>query len=503
MKDLFGRRKIYTVSDVITADNVVAEVNRALADHAKNVIEEDYLYWYRRGKQPILSRKKEIRKEICNKVVQNVASEIVAFKNGYFLTKPTFYVSRKSKSGKVNKMNDYLYLSGKAEADNSLVDWLHTVGVGVLFVESVDDEDAPVKTYSVNPMQAFVAYSRRPGNEPVMGVNIVNTGERTTANEDIYALDVFTKDTIFRLEGTIYVNGKKPVVPSNAVKIIGTEPNMLGEIPIIEYTYDRNRMGAFEAVLPLLDALNDVQSNREDGIAQFIQSLMIFYNCQLGEDENGKTITPHYIRESGAIFLKSVGQDKADLKILSEQLDQNQTQTLVNDLLKQICDIAGIPMSTNTSAGTSDNTGAVYLRSGWASADTLARNTEDLYRESDRRFTKIFLNILDKKQLISDIKAYDVDVQFTRNEMDNLLVKTQGALNLKQLGLAPEIVLAKSGVSNDPVNDIEMSKEYIDRAYGNTEPNNPNEMASNGTGDNNGRDKVDESANSGDREGVK
>jgi hypothetical protein len=49
--------------------------------------------------------------------------------------------------------------------------------------------------------------------------------------------------------------------------------------------------------------------------------------------------------------------------------------------------------------------------------------------------------------------------------MDNLLVKTQGALNLKQLGLAPEIVLARSGVSNDPEGDIAKSKNYIEQAF--------------------------------------
>ena len=50
--------------------------------------------------------------------------------------------------------------------------------------------------------------------------------------------------------------------------------------------------------------------------------------------------------------------------------------------------------------------------------------------------------------------------------MDNLLVKTQGALNLKQLGLSPEIVLARSGVSNDPVGDIANSRKYIDKIWG-------------------------------------
>ena len=103
----------------------------------ENMLEMDYLYWYRRGDQPVLSRTKAVRPEINNKVVENHASEIVAFKNGYFLTQPAFYISRKedqSVTKKVKRLNEYLYLSGKQQADNLVTDWFHTVGVGIIYV---------------------------------------------------------------------------------------------------------------------------------------------------------------------------------------------------------------------------------------------------------------------------------------------------------------------------------------------------------------------------------
>jgi len=43
-------------------------------------------------------------------------------------------------------------------------------------------------------------------------------------------------------------------------------------------------MDSFEAVLPLLDALNTVISNRIDGIEQFVQSFMKFVNCDIDEE---------------------------------------------------------------------------------------------------------------------------------------------------------------------------------------------------------------------------
>ena len=465
---LFGRRKIYTANEMITAENVIDELNAALSYHFVNVQEMDYLYWYRRGVQPILNRKKEVRPEINNKVVENIASEIVAFKNGYFLTQPTFYVARKKGdelTDKLNQLNDYLYLSGKTAADNEVVDWFHTCGLGVIYVDAAGEGDIPAKAYAIDPRQAFVVYSRRPGNAPVMGVNMVVTGKDNGTTKLMF--DVFTKTHIFHISGEMtgpLVSDGELISLSTAVNIESIEANALGEIPIIEYQYDYNRMGAFEGVESLLKNINAVQSNRVDGIEQFISSLLVFYNCALGEDEEGNPITPAYIRQAGAIFLKSIGQDKADLKEIAEQLDQTQTQVLIDDFMLQICSIAGVPLQTQTKSGTSDNTGAVYLRSGWATADTFARNTEDLFKISNKRFDRVFFKILKLKTGL-DILPSDVDIQFTRNEMDNLLVKTQGALNLKQLGLAPELVLAKSGVSNDPAGDVARSKEYIDAAY--------------------------------------
>lgn len=426
-------------------------------------MEMDYLYWYRRGEQPILNRTKQVRKEINNKVVENHAAEIVAFKNGYFLTQPAFYISRKedaSVTDKVKRLNEYLYLSGKQQADNIVTDWFHTVGLGNIYVTPYQDEECPVRAYALDPRSSFVVYSRNPGNEPVMGVNIVVSAE----TEVIF--DVFTKDNVFRVSGGItgeIITGT-PIV-GTAIQILSKETNVLREIPIIEYQYENTRMGSFEPVLSLLDQINNVQSNRVDGIEQFIQSLMIFYNCQLGEDEQGNQITPAYIREAGAIFLKSIGQDKADLKILSEQLDQTQTQVIVDNLYQQILTICGMPSTTKGGSSTSDTGQAVFLRDGWEQANTFARNTGDLFRVSNRYFDKIFIKILNRKTDLA-IKLFDFELQFVRNETANVLVKTQAAMNLKELGFSPELAFAKSGVSNDPVADVSNSEQYIRAKWG-------------------------------------
>ena len=455
---LFGRRQIFSTVDELTEDNIIYEVNSALSYHVQNLLEEDYLYWYRRGLQPILNRTKEVRPEINNKVTENHADEIVSFKNGYFLTQPAFYVSRKEDeevSEKVEELNEYLYESGKQVADNQIVDWFHTVGKGVLYVKPGEDDEPPVVAYALDPRSAFVVYSLEPGNKPVMGIN-------TVVSEGKVRVDAFTKDKVFKLSGielgTMMTDNHNYTVTVTAIDEV--KSNVLGEIPIIEYQYNSVNMGAFESVIPLLNAVNNVMSNRMDGVEQFIQSLVVATNVDLEEG-----VTANDIRQAGMIVLKSINDNKADFKILSEQLNQSETQVLVDYLYQQILTICGMPNSTKGKYSTSDTGTAVLARDGWYQADTVARNTEDLFIKANKQFDKILIKILKQKKLL-DIDINDFKLQFVRNETVHIQSKAQALSTLLGAGVSPELSFGWSGVSNDPVSDVARSEKYLKMIWG-------------------------------------
>ena len=457
---LWGRLDIYATADEITAENVVGEVNTALPYHVQNLLQEDFLYWYRRNVQPILNRTKDVRPEIMNIVQENHADEIVAFKNGYFLTQPAFYVSRvESAQSKVDKLNEFLYRSDKQQVDNELADWFHMVGKAVCYVEPDrgNDAECPIHAYALDPRSAFVVYSLKAGNEPVMGVHMVVVDGKAK-------FDVYTKDTVYHLSGG--ATGKMLTTQVNhdflatAISLDSSEPNALGEIPIIEYRYNSINMGAFEAVIPLLDAINSVQSNRLDGVEQFIQSLAVATNCEFPDDT-----TANDIRKAGMIVLKSIGENKADFKILSEQLDQQQTQTLIDNLYEQVLRICAMPSTTKGGTSTSDTGSAVLLRDGYFQADAAARNTEDLFKKSNRQFDRIFTKILKTRGLL-DISLSDFELNFVRLETANIQSKAQSFQTLLAAGMHPVLAAAKSGVSNDPVADVEMSEPYLKMVWG-------------------------------------
>ena len=470
---LYGRRDIYSGVDEITRDNVIDEVNSALVYHWKNLEEEEYLYWYRRGLQPILQRTKERNTIVLNKVVENHAEEIVAFKNGYFLMEPARYVSRRSGAkSKVDKLNEYLYRSGKGDVDNALADWFHMVGKAALYIESNKDEDTPVRCYALDPRSAFVVYSLRPGNEPLYAVNMV-------MGADTVSIDVYTKDSVYRLSGAAKSGNASTEknFTATASEILNVEGNPLGAIPIIEYRYNSVNMGAFESVVYLLDAINNVQSNRIDGVEQFIQSIAVAVNCQFEDD-----VTADKIRKAGMIALRSVGENKADFRILSEELDQQQTQTLVDDLYDQALRICSMPTTTKGGKSTSDTGSAVIFRDGWEQAAASARNTEDLFKQSNRLFDKIFTDILRAKGLL-DIKLIDFELNFVRNETANVQSKAQAMQTMLAAGMHPELAFAKSGISNDPVADIKMSEPYLRMIWGDPSKADKVEEQTNGQGE--------------------
>ena len=457
---LCGRLDIFSSVDVLTAENVVQEVNSALEFHNTNIISEDYLYWYRRGLQPILNRTKERNAFILSKVTVNHYEEVVSFKNGFLLQAPVTYVSRRNGvKDKVDKLNEFVYRSGKYDADNIVADWFHTVGKGVLYIEETPDNDIPFRSYALDPRCAFVVYSMRPGNRPVYAVNVVRSG-------DDVLIDVYTEDLIYRLKGGYLGENTTgfPIFTTEAVSLIRIEKNLLGHIPIIEYRYNSVNEAAPECVIGIFDAINDIESNRCDGIAQFIQSIAVAVNCQFDDD-----VTADKIKKMGMIVLSSIGENKADFKLLTSELNQDQTQTLVDDLYETALRIVCMPSTTKGGRSTSDTQGAVIFRDGWEQAGAAARNTEDLWNRSDRYYRMIVLDILERRGLLKRLKPVDFQINWVMNETANVQSKAQSFQTLLAAGLHPELAAKKSGISNDPVADIKMSEKYLKMIWGDPE----------------------------------
>lgn len=151
-----GRRIIKTSVTEITDENVVDVLRKALATHELNRSEIDYLWKYYRGDQPIRNRVKDVRPEICNKITENRANEIVSFKVGYLCGEPIQYVSRNGGEEIVKQINtlaeDLKYVEAFARAG-----YIGTVGGVNIYTK----KDATKGTIVVATRQAVTIFNKK------------------------------------------------------------------------------------------------------------------------------------------------------------------------------------------------------------------------------------------------------------------------------------------------------------------------------------------------------
>lgn len=439
---LHGRRMIKTDETEVTIDNVVKILRKALPYHWKNRSEISYLWSYYKGRQPILNRVKDVRPEITNKIVENRANEIVSFKSGYLMGEPLQYVSRgnaENIADAINQLNEFVFAEEKPAKDKELADWFHICGTSYRMVlpdeMAGEDDESPFEIYTLDPRNTFVVYNNGLGNKPILGVKYVED-ENGVVHYSCYSDHEYFE-----------------IVES---KIVSYDTHILGEIPIIEYPLNMARIGAFELVIPLLDAINLTDSNRLDGVEQFIQALMLFHNVDISAEDFDE------LRERGAIKFKDIDpQLKAEINYLVSNLNQGETQTLVDHMYQTVLTICGMP-NRNGGSSTSDTGSAVIMRDGWSAAEARAKDSELMFKKSERIFLKVVLNIC-STLVDMNLKVRNVEIRFTRRNYENILQKAQVLdLMLKNEKIHPRLAFEHCGLFVDSDLAYALSAEYAD-----------------------------------------
>ena len=428
----YGRLKIYSDAKEITAANVVDEVNKAYAVHCRNQADIKTLWEYYRGRTKILTKKKEIREEINHKINENRAYEVVKFHKGYVFGEPIQYVRRENASAReaddviaaeINAFNGYMIDANKPACDNALSEWMYVAGLGYRLTLpnkewTPDGDESPLSLFSLDPMNTFVVRSSDIDEHVLMAVYCV---EREY-NEKVFS--VYTPKWYFELTGT-----------GNVV----TKPNPLGMIPIVEYPSENARLGVFEVAMSLLDAIDELQSNRMDDIVQFVNSFLGIFGGELDEDTYKK------LNEWKTLCLP----EGTDARYLSATLSQADVQTLKNDICQSIWTICGVP-NRNGGSSTSDTGSAVILRDGWEAAEARAKATEEVFKSSEKESLKVALRIL-RDTVGTKLRLSDITPHFTRRNYDNIASKSQVLIAmLNNPKIHPEVAYASCGMFPDP-----------------------------------------------------
>ena len=436
VKGCYGRKIAYTNVSKITPDNIVAVVGSCIGcfNYNKTVIE--YLWNYYKGDQPVHYREKTANEDINNRVSENHAYELVQFKVGQTYGEPIQFISRRDDDAinkAVDELNDYMADANKQEKDIKAGEWQSATGTSFKAIQFTGDKELPFRIVAPNPVNTFVIYNEST-EEPMLAVQELKdeTGEH-------YKL-CYTKSHECKLK-----NGK----------VLDWKLHGFGDIPIVEYPNNHERLSDIELVIDLLDAINNMQSNRMDSIQQFVEYWVKFVNCEIDKE------TFEEMKLSHALTVKSNNKDnKADVEIMTQELNQSESQVAKKDLWDNALAILAIPNKEGNTGG--DTQGAVELRNGWDFSKTRTKLKDPVVKSAEKRIAKVVLNVIrvkGKEELKIGIR--DFDVQINHSPTDNLVVKCQALQYLLQCGIHPLVAIKTVGLWGDAEKTFLESQPYL------------------------------------------
>lgn len=439
VRGCYGRKIAYTNVDTITANNVVKVIGSTIGIFNWNKPVIKYLWDYYKGDQPILYRHKLTNEDITNKIVENHAYEIVQFKVGQTYGEPIQFISRKDDET-INKavdiLNDFMADANKQEKDIKAGEWQSATGTSFKAVQPKNG-DVPFRIVAPTPMNTYVVYNEST-EEPMLVVQ-----ELKDEDGNWYKM-AFSDTMSFRIVDS---------------KVVEAKLHIYGEIPIVEFPNNHERISDIELVIGMLDAINNMQSNRMDSIQQFVEYWVKFVNCEVDTETFEKMKMNH------ALTVKSINKDnKSDVEIMTQELNQTQCQVAKDDLLDNLQAILAIPNRESQNSG-GDTQGAVSLRAGWDFSKTRAKQKDPIVKSAEKRLAIVTLNVLRLAGNDLKLSPRDFDVQINHSPLDNLYTKTQALAQMLQAGINPRIAVATCGLWGDAEKVSLQSQPYFDVLY--------------------------------------
>lgn len=431
---LKGRRKIYTDVKEITQENITDVLSKAMIIHEQNRDEIQRLLDFEKGEQPLV-REKVTRKEIDINSISNLANEITEFKLGYFWGNPVALVQKSDKlpkgsnpqedNGAISLLNDMYAAEFKDSKDQQLARYVEICGIGYQMIDikrNINDGDSLFDLLNLNPMFTFIVYSSNVFETPMLGV----TYSQNELGEKFFSC--YSKDTVYLLKN-IY---KKPTDEKTkkelewVFKKRSGEKNPLGEVPIIEFQRSFDRTGCFERQIDELNALNVLESDLVNDVAQTTQAN--WWGNDFEFKKNEETGEPETPVGGQWIMTSTTGNgNKPDIKALVLQYDYQGVLSNIQAKHDAILERAYVPKQSDPGGGSTGT--AMSLSSGWSAAESVACKEALVLKQSFQRRNKLALLAIQHSTVqntdagLNKLKWTDVEIRFIRQKTFDLSTK--------------------------------------------------------------------------------
>lgn len=418
--------------DYVGLDKIITSIlTESLPIHDKNRTDTLYLKGYLYGDQDIKEKEKYTREEINNKTVENWVWAFVDFKKSYLLGKPIQYVQiNNSENKEISILNQYVRYAHKKAKDMEIYGDALVCGRGFRYVNknrNFEEGKAPFEIINCNPEDTEVVYSSKLGNEQLFAYIVTNMVDYGKPATDDTGKDVEPKDYV---EIQVYLRNLVLTYSDKTgdLERIGEPVQLLyNEHIITEYYLNKKRISMVEIGKDLFDDINYLESLDKDDMEQFVNAILVFTNATVTEEDLDD------IKSLGAVCINSTEQKKASVDLLQGRLNATDTQTYYNRLLSALHQILGVPMSSENGGITYGDTGQAKLTGqGYTDAGIRSEGDTTMFGVCDMQSLEVILKICKKvtNSKIKELNVSDIDNKFQREMSENLLVKTQGLMNL-------------------------------------------------------------------------
>lgn len=453
------------IGDTLDETTIAREVANSLSVHRKNAADHRALKNIYLGDQEILYRDSTDRRA-DNRVVVNFAQAFTRDITGYSYGSGIQYVARNAdKLEEVQKLNGMLVAEMKNAINKSMGDNQSIGGRGFIAVlpDSLERNGVPFEFLDLDPENTEVVYSTYNTNVPVFAYT---TFTGTKKGKKVYIWKVWTAQRCYTVTSED-ANLRKGVAILPTELSMGSEtvvmpytPNLIGEIPIVEYRNNQFGLGDWECAIPLFNAINNMASDSLNDVEQAVVSYLALFGVDkdaLDEEEMAA------MRTNRLLIFNGVPGINQDAKFVTNQLDgasANQLRAYFEAALKVI---VGIPDRDTGQAG-SDTGVSAQIRTGSGDLEIVAQNKCLYTVAAERRTLRIILKILELTGNKLDLAESDVDIEIPRSKTDNLQSKVQAGATMYGMDMDLVDIAKAMDLSTDMAGMVSRWRENIAQA---------------------------------------
>lgn len=234
--------------------------------------------------------------------------------------------------------------------------------------------------------------------------------------------------------------------------------HFFGGVPVIAYVNNEQRQGDFEQVTDLIDAYNQLMSDRVTDKKKFVDSLLVFFGMTLAEGQEEKMAQEKFI--DGAPL-------DARAEYIQKTFNEAEVQTLAEALVREIHkQTMTVDMSDERFAG---NSSGQALKLKLLTMSLLVKGkTQQMTKGLQERWS-LYNNWLVTKGAMQPVGINDVDIVFTyalpinEAEIVSMVTQLQGIVDdqtlLSQLWFIKDPAEALDNIRRQKLENIEFQQE--------------------------------------------